>query len=358
MVAPVMPALPVMPVVGLTADSRSALHASIPMGSAATPPCPSATAAAHNMAGGVTMGTVAAAQTPTVPSQLPLHVHQQWVSGGAAVVPVACPAPAVALSRIAAAATGTTRAPCHAPPPQTPTQADRSLRSVGFSPPGVGPNLQRQVSRLSTASQGSPKLSVTARDCSAPVEFGGITAPAHTWAGFDDELLTADCSCSSPLPGSPRANAPPLPWDSRGHAAEWAKASNSETPVWIPPSSPLRTAVPLGTRQMEADRSNPRLSDVHRDMPPAARVPMTKLHSQMSFGVCKQEEPYSPSSAHRRLRQLSCEAADPYAGIQLTPLNDRPFQTLASIARQAQESLLERLSPQGQAHLAERPSSS
>jgi len=270
------------------------------------------------------------------------------VSGGAAPVHVACSAPTVALSGIAAAATGTTCTPCHAPPPQTPRQADRSPCSVGFSPLGIGSNLQRQVSRLSTASQGSPKLSVTARACSAPVEFGGVTAPAHTWAGLDDELQAADCSCSSQLPGSPRPNAPPLPWDSRGHAAEWAKASNSETPVWIPPSSPLRTAVPLGTRQMEADRSNPRLSDVHRDMPPAARVPMTKLHSQTSFGMCKREESYSPRSTHRRLHQLSCEAADPYAGVQLTPLNDRPFQTLASIAHQAQASLMERLSPQGQ----------
>lgn len=303
------------------------------------------------------MGVAAAAQIQSVPGQLLLRVHQRRMPSGAAPVPVSCTAPTVALSGIAAAATGTMRAPCHAQPPQTPRQADRTPRSVGFSPLGIGSNPQRRVSGLSAAIQGSPKLSVAARACSAP-DFGGIMAPAQTWTGHDDELRAADGSCRSPLPGSPRPNASPLPWDSRsqGHAADWGKAVRSDAAVRIPPSSPLRTVVPLGARLVETDRGSAGSLDMHQDLPSAARVPMTKLYSQMSLGVRTQEEPYSPSSARRRLRQLSCETADPYAGIQLTPLNDRPFETLASIARQAQTSLMERLAPQGREHPTEHPS--
>jgi len=46
-----------------------------------------------------------------------------------------------------------------------------------------------------------------------------------------------------------------------------------------------------------------------------------------------------------RLRQLKLDAADPYDGILLTPMNDRPFQEIASIARQAHNALVERIRP-------------
>lgn len=325
------------------------------------------------------MGMATASQTPTAPGQLPLQGHQRRVPGGAAPISVAGTAPALALSGPAAATTGTTCTPYQAQPPQTPRPADRTLRSVGYSSPGIGSSLQRQMSRLSAASQGSPKLSVAARACSAPVEFGRVPA------GSDGEFQASDCSRSCPLPASPRPNAPPLSWSSRGHAAESAKAARSDMAVWIPPSSPLRlrpqkfmvkvcvassasssmtdalamtrTVVPLGARLMEADRGTAGSFHDNQDMPSAASVPMTKLYSQPSLVVCKQDKSCSPRSSRRKLHQLSCETADPYAGIQLTPLNDRPFQTLASIARRAQASLMERLSPLGPEHLTEHPAS-
>mmetsp|Transcript_168655 Transcript_168655/g.541949 ORF Transcript_168655/g.541949 Transcript_168655/m.541949 type:complete len:647 (+) Transcript_168655:108-2048(+) len=73
--------------------------------------------------------------------------------------------------------------------------------------------------------------------------------------------------------------------------------------------------------------------------------------------------PFAPGSAEavsrRRTssppRPSSCEK-DPYEGLHLTPLNDRPFQALSSIARQAHNSLVERLTPRGssfRSHLAQ-----
>jgi len=56
----------------------------------------------------------------------------------------------------------------------------------------------------------------------------------------------------------------------------------------------------------------------------------------------------------------SCCCADPYEGLHLTPMSNRPFQAISAIARNAHATLLERLTPrarQGLSGLA-RPSSS
>mmetsp|Transcript_120211 Transcript_120211/g.239266 ORF Transcript_120211/g.239266 Transcript_120211/m.239266 type:complete len:330 (+) Transcript_120211:179-1168(+) len=307
MPAPVALAVPAVPVVGVTA--RNALRSSSPARSAATPPLPPAIAAVLSGASAGTTGLEAAAQTPTVPGHLLLHAHHRHVPGGAAPIPVANAAPTVAPSGIAAAATHTMCEPVHPQSPSTTRQADWTPHVSGFSP-----------------------------------------------LGRDGELRAVDGSCTSILPGSPRPNSSPLPWDSRGHAADWAEATAFDIAVWKLPPLPLRRAVQSGASLVEGDRGSVGSLDVHQDVPCAARVPMTRLNSQTSPGLCKQQDPYGLSSACRRLRQLSCETADPYAGIQLTPLNDRPFETLASIARQAQTSLMERLAPQGREHPTEHPS--
>lgn len=55
----------------------------------------------------------------------------------------------------------------------------------------------------------------------------------------------------------------------------------------------------------------------------------------------------SEASGRRMVPGPSCCTADPYEGLLFTPITDRPFQAISSIARQAQLTLLERLTPRG-----------
>lgn len=53
--------------------------------------------------------------------------------------------------------------------------------------------------------------------------------------------------------------------------------------------------------------------------------------------------PMAAPGARRRLGRLSSGTVDPYESAPLTPLSDRPFQALASIAQRAHAALAERI---------------
>eukprot|EP00404_Azadinium_spinosum_P017217 CAMPEP_0180502188 /NCGR_PEP_ID=MMETSP1036_2-20121128/45283_1 /TAXON_ID=632150 /ORGANISM="Azadinium spinosum, Strain 3D9" /LENGTH=508 /DNA_ID=CAMNT_0022510967 /DNA_START=105 /DNA_END=1632 /DNA_ORIENTATION=- len=101
--------------------------------------------------------------------------------------------------------------------------------------------------------------------------------------------------------------------------------------------SPIRGAAPLAAMERAWHRST-------GDMAPAAAAAARPL---------RESEPPEDSFAHRLAERAAALAAsgnldqpaDPYEGLLLTPLNDRPFQAIASIARQAHSSLVERIIP-------------
>lgn len=49
------------------------------------------------------------------------------------------------------------------------------------------------------------------------------------------------------------------------------------------------------------------------------------------------------AAAVAAMAHATAQSCDPYEGLHLTPINDKPFKAISSIARQAQKNLIERL---------------
>mmetsp|Transcript_30868 Transcript_30868/g.98506 ORF Transcript_30868/g.98506 Transcript_30868/m.98506 type:complete len:244 (+) Transcript_30868:675-1406(+) len=138
--------------------------------------------------------------------------------------------------------------------------------------------------------------------------------------------------CRPELPGPRGQRCEPL---MAGGSPRLDTSASMASTVTRTPASPASSSAEVDAGTLATERSSAALGPPKRSprQPPARPSPRGSLAA-------------GPSSVRPRPRPLSSEAPDPYDGVVLTPLNDRPFQTIASIARQAHTALVERMVPQ------------